>query len=438
LIFVGLSDYSPEEIRLEAYKAKESGTFDEYLQSISQLHNKFAMRKKELASLTLSSWEQERRNLSNQNSSGLFTSQPTTSNPFSTTPQLFSSQSSQSSNAFGNTQSKTLFGSSSSGQLLFGQQPSSASGQSVFGQQAISSGQSVFGQQPSSASGQSVFGQQTNSSFGQTTFGQQANSSSGHSFFGQQSKSTSGHSIFGQQTSSAKISLFGSHQSSPFGNGKSSLFGSASFSNLGAKQQTSVFGSVQHSVASGSQQTSLALFGARVQTVNEGSSQPAFGELTSGFQGQQIAPGSGQMPSLQVGQQSTAIGQAHPAVVGQQSIVGGGLFSKGEQQTGQGLFTQSSLFGRTAQQPSSLFSQPTNAVGNAPESLVQEPQSTPVSGTSNPFLQASIQTRQEEIANSVPDVPSVLKVSEKDLAAFKADRFVVGQIPECPPPLEFC
>ena len=34
--------------------------------------------------------------------------------------------------------------------------------------------------------------------------------------------------------------------------------------------------------------------------------------------------------------------------------------------------------------------------------------------------------------------PVSLTCSDEDMQAFKADSFVLGKIPECPPPLELC
>ena len=60
------------------------------------------------------------------------------------------------------------------------------------------------------------------------------------------------------------------------------------------------------------------------------------------------------------------------------------------------------------------------------------------SGSHNPFLQASIQNKSLESASAVPELPSTLKLSEKDIEAYKAKEFIIGQVPECPPPVELC
>ena len=56
----------------------------------------------------------------------------------------------------------------------------------------------------------------------------------------------------------------------------------------------------------------------------------------------------------------------------------------------------------------------------------------------NPFLQASIQNKNHESTGAVPELPSTLKLSEKDIEAYKANEFILGQVPECPPPVELC
>ena len=72
-------------------------------------------------------------------------------------------------------------------------------------------------------------------------------------------------------------------------------------------------------------------------------------------------------------------------------------------------------------------------------SLLQTAQNSTAAApaSQNPFMQAAMLQKQPQ-ANVVAEVASTLKISEKDLEAFKADRFICGQVPECPPPPELC
>ena len=52
---------------------------------------------------------------------------------------------------------------------------------------------------------------------------------------------------------------------------------------------------------------------------------------------------------------------------------------------------------------------------------------------------AEVQTTSLSMTSvSLPPVVPLLKCSEQDMKAFKADHFVLGAIPECPPPPELC
>ena len=73
-------------------------------------------------------------------------------------------------------------------------------------------------------------------------------------------------------------------------------------------------------------------------------------------------------------------------------------------------------------------------------SLLQNAQTsnaTVAAANQNPFMQAAMQQKQPQV-NTVAEVASTLKITDKDLEAFKADRFICGQVPECPPPPELC
>ena len=51
----------------------------------------------------------------------------------------------------------------------------------------------------------------------------------------------------------------------------------------------------------------------------------------------------------------------------------------------------------------------------------------------------SLQRSTPEATSSMEQSTTVpLSCSEEDMQAFRADSFVLGKIPECPPPLELC
>lgn len=60
-----------------------------------------------------------------------------------------------------------------------------------------------------------------------------------------------------------------------------------------------------------------------------------------------------------------------------------------------------------------------------------------------PFAR-SLSPIAEDVSNDHQTFPtpkcsvSSLRCSEDDLKAFRADRFIMGAVPECPPPLELC
>lgn len=50
-------------------------------------------------------------------------------------------------------------------------------------------------------------------------------------------------------------------------------------------------------------------------------------------------------------------------------------------------------------------------------------------------LQSGTPSSKEQATTAAP---SSLTCSDEDMQAFRADSFVLGKIPECPPPLELC
>jgi len=54
-------------------------------------------------------------------------------------------------------------------------------------------------------------------------------------------------------------------------------------------------------------------------------------------------------------------------------------------------------------------------------------------------LQSKTSSTGTKTATTSPTAaPVPLGCSDEDMQAFRADSFVLGKIPECPPPLELC
>lgn len=329
----GLTDYSPEEIRLEAYKSRADNNTSHYLNFLKQCQDQLTRRRTELKNLTASSWDTEQRQMTGGSTNSLFQTNTQNTGPFSSQPSLFSGTQNQ-------PKSTGLFGSNTSEQSLFGQKPA----------------QSIFGQQSS-------LGPQTaNSNFApQNPFGTQT-----QSLFGQPSSQKQG--LFSQTPQSSAQNIFAQQQQQPQQPKSQGLF----------SQPTN--------------QMSTGLF----------TQQPAPQQGLFASQPTQGLFGNTQTP------QRNLFGQQPASAVQQQA--------------------SGSLFGNAAA-PGSVVQVATAALGSAANAQQN----------SNPFLKAAMQ--QSQLSNpsqNVPQIASSLQVTEKDLAAFIADSFVFGQIPECPPPLELC
>eukprot|EP00795_Rhopilema_esculentum_P008273 gene8273-14229_t len=247
----GLVDKSPDEMRLDAYIAKEKGTTSEYLNNMKQLNLKFMTRRAELKSITVANWEQVLQNSpSNISSSSAL---------FSGSSTLFSSQPSQAANPFASSTAKqSLFGSSTSQSLLSAASPFHSKQDSTFG-----SGQSsLFG-----TSKQSIFS--SNANAGNSLFSSNTNAQPG--LFQQKQQQPFISSSNPMQASSVG-GLF--TQQTPLGSGLSSQ----QPSNSGLFTEKNLF--------SGNNPQSSNLFGQKTsnQAINTATGPAA------GFTGMQVSP----------------------------------------------------------------------------------------------------------------------------------------------------
>ncbi|KAF4517498.1 hypothetical protein B566_EDAN004537 [Ephemera danica] len=378
----GMDDLSPEELRLEAYEAQNKNNLDGYAGS-------------------------------------LFGSQPTTT-PTST----FSFSTLANS---GPQPSQSIFG----GGTSFSQASSTFAQPAPFATKAPVS--SIFGQAPAS----SVFGQ-TSAAAPPPAYGAPPAYGQASSLFGQATSTTN---VFGQQ-SQPSTNVFSQVQptAGTFTQPQSNLFGQAS-------QQTStanVFGQTQ---------PASTVFGQAVSTTGNVFGQPAattsvFGAGTSqSFQSQTPLFGQNQFAA----QPQTFTEQTpQKSVFAPQSVPTTPPSNVFSQATPTNAFTtppsnvftqQSNTFNTPAQNVFTSQAQPQNAFSSAASTT---PQTNAFSQPSNPFTQTAFaQQQQSEKSNpftqaavSQNHYSKLEDLTEEEIAAFKADEFVLGKIPTKPPPLE--
>ncbi|KAJ7378931.1 Nucleoporin-like protein 2 [Desmophyllum pertusum] len=213
-----------------------------------------------------------------------------------------------------------------------------------------------------------------------------ASNQSGNLFGSGNATSQSG--LFGSGNATSQSGLFGSgnatSQSGLFGSGnatsQSGLFGSGN-----ATSQSGLFGQSSVSGLTGS------VFGNNANSTNQPSGMTGISSL------------------------STATNQS------------GGVFgtSSGQSAASAGLFGSAS-----PTTSSGLFS-------NGPQ-LQKNSGTISASHTSNNSMQKSTQGTSSSTEQSTVATPVSLTCSEEDMQAFMADSFVLGKIPECPPPIELC
>ena len=407
---------------------------------------------------------------SNTNSSSIFGGKPAfggTSNLFGAQPATTSAFSPTSSIFGGAAQSQPkqgLFGtSSSSGNTLFGQstpqntssgliQPSifssstqpqqGLSATSVFGSPATSSATSVFGS-PATSSATSVFGApavtSATSVFGSPAATPSTAASPAGLFGGAAQSNTS--SVFGQspQFSSplqgAGGGLFGKPQQQT-----SNLFGQATST---TPQTSSIFGSPAQAsaLAPAATMAGTSIFGQPAQpTLTSGGSPaptPASTMAGTSLFGQPIQPSSSATSSGQsIFGQPSAFGQNQPS-----SIFGSTVTSANTSMT-TNVFgapvTTSAVSSTVLTQNQSITSPfapkqgadtPTNIFAPSGESKKSDTSTTASSGLFGKPVE-----KQKDSSVYTP----ISELTQEDIEAFRTCKFMLGNIPENPPPVELC
>lgn len=373
----GLQDTSPEELRIEAYKSIATGQLKPYLDGLATLSNKTMARRNQLKSMNDQQLIQEINAASSTPSSGgLFSKQST---------GLFSTQ--QGSSGLFSTSSTGLFGSGSQNK---------SSGPFAPASQNISVG---------------LFGQNTSSSPGGGLFGSSSNAPS-NPFV----KSNNSNAVFGGSTGSGSSTIFGNNPATPSAGLFSKNTGGGLFSSTSNNSLSTVLGPDKP---------------VNAFPTSSGISTNPFGASTNTglFSSSQIQGSGGLFSRSQnTGGGGLFVGSAGGVFGPSQSTSGGNPFGSSNSSSGGGLFP----------------SQQTNAAANT--SSTQQASSAPV----NPFLSQAMkekkvqqqqqyqQLQQQQPAGASQSIVKIPEITTEDLAKFQADKFILGQIPTCPPPPESC
>ncbi|KAG8690526.1 hypothetical protein FRC11_010941 [Ceratobasidium sp. 423] len=369
-------------------------------------------------------------------------SQPSAFGTSTSQPSAFGAPAQTTGSAFGSST-----GSASFGQSGFGAKP--AFGQSAFGSStAAPTTTSAFGSSaPAPAFGQSGFGTSSAApGFGQgakpTAFG--ASTGGGGAFGAFANKSAS----FGDASTSNTTSAFGAPATgtSAFGGGTSGTtpaFGSSGFGAF-ANKATSFGGQPSTGSAFGSSTNNTNNAGGLfVQTAtpnNNGAegmdsdtpttTQPPASAFSQPAPNTTSAFGQTQQPSTTSAFGSSAFGNtpSTTSAFGSTPATTSAFGNTASTNTGSAFGTTtnaSSAFGTTAAKPSAFGA--TSAFGSSFNATLGE-------SKSNPFGPKSAKDRDPYAALLPDDYEKTL--SEGILNAFKADKFELGSIPECVPPLE--
>jgi len=452
----GLDDLSPEELRHEAYTANKSNTATQYQQRYQQLVQDYAQKRKCLLNPSQEMKEVFRRVYNKETvppSATLFTNSGATSaggifggGGAASPASIFGGGGGQSAFTTKPASAASIFGGGTGSTTT---QPSSIFGgpatttssttlqSSVFGGGGTSQ---VFGQKPTI--GQSIFGQ---SQMTNNASSPAAGIFGGGSAQPVASKPTA--SIFGTPTATANSgSVFG--QPAAPSNPASSVFGSQPTS-MTTQPATSAFGQPASLAGASTQQNTG--FGTQMSAVPEQTSSifgqpPAFGSATT----TPNASGSvfGQQPS-QVGGGSI-FGQP-AAATGSATTPGGGIFGQPPQHNPQqaAATDTSNPFANPTATPttgalatSDLPAVPSsNPFGSTAASAPTNPTpastnlfGAPVADSKNSglFGQAAVLQRDDSIYTAESEL------TQEELAAYKADAFELGKIPEKPPPQAIC
>lgn len=303
----------------------------------------------------------------------------------------------------------------------------------------------------SGVSGVSGFGvSSTNNAFGSSNAASIFGGSNANSIFGGGSTTT-------QQPQSAAASIFGGNQSSStFGMNAAqagSVFGGAV---TNTPPQTSLFGQ-----PSGVQQSTTSIFGSSntfggaqqpQQSIFSKANAPTFGSSAFGTSAQ-IAPAA---PSGLFGSASVFANQQNPvqntnafgmqtstqSAFGQPSSFGNASTSFGgpQHQTNAPPTNSNNIFGNLGQQATqAALASFTNQMPTQQQHQ-QQVQGSPFGALPPPPPPPAFGSNFQSHAHGQdPSVYSKMEeLSQEQLAAFQADEFILGQIPNVPPPKELC
>lgn len=461
-------DLSFEEARSWAYQANNTGTFAAYEQELLRRNNNLNTEIQQIL-VNLPAAVQQAQSAN---------SVPSQSNPNQVKPaESVFGQVQQGQRSCGQTaQPQSAFGMAAKSQLA---QPTSSLTQSAFGQPSLS--QSAFGQ-PSRP--QSVFGSKatvTQGAFGQTSLPQSAfgQPSQPQSAFGQTSQTQQNafgqtslnHSAFGEASKTSTSSAFGQTSQTQSAFGQSPLpqiifdkpaqtqnaFGQTTPAQgaFGQTPQTqSVFAQASQPQSAFGQQPSVpqSVFGQKTQPQSAFGQPPAlnssspftqipstdkpssFGGTTSVFGGVGANTQASASPFDQANTAITtsAFRPAPTTAFGSKPVT---TATKTTQATNPTTTQTPSVFGTTAQ-PMNHVSAFSIANTAAPSAFpAQQSKAQSGFGHATGLSAVSVQGQHDlDIAATPDDV----KLPEDILDCFRADHFVLGKIPEVPPPKGLC
>jgi len=393
----GMDDISPEELRLEAYVAKSSGTVDQYTNRIKTLVTEYAnMREKmktpdQMLKQTLVKIYNKENISGGLNGGG---------------GGLFSSPAQPSGGG--------LFGgssSTSSGGIFGGTTPATSGG--MFGGNTSSAGGGIFGKQSTAANSSGIFSPAKPSSVfgGGSTFGQSSQANT--SVFGGAAAQNSQSSVFGGSGTTSS-NLFGSGGSAASSVG--SVFGGTPSTSGSVFGGSSVFGSTSNQSTFGSPApaSSGSIFGSSSGTPT--STFGAAATATPQKAGIFGSAGSGSSIFGAAAEKQTGFSSPQPT--------GASLFGQSTtstvvsttQPTGQSLFGGSGLFGAAAQTSTGgggLFGK---------------------SDSSGTGLFGHVEKQMDPSCIWTP----LDQLTEAEKAAYLAPEFELGRVPTRPPPKEWC
>ncbi|XP_023327531.1 nucleoporin-like protein 2 [Eurytemora carolleeae] len=411
----GLTDFSPEELRYEAYENVKAGSTN-YQTKVAQLKQEY-MSKRNLLLTPDQQLKQVLVKIYNKEPIGDYSlgSGPASifSSPTQSSQGLFGGSSSSPAPGLFGSPSKSLFGGNSTSQTgAFGSAPPTG-GAGIFGGGGNSGG--LFGGGSTGGStGGSIFGG------GSTTSG-----SAGGLFGG--SSGQSGGGIFGGGGSSSGVGgIFGGS------GGSSSAFGATApaggiFSSNPVQPSSGIFSQPPNPTFG---QPAASAFG---------QPPPAFGQPAASTFGQPTAPAFGQTASSTFGQPvsstfgqpgSSTFGQPASSTFGQPSDSTFGQPAVSSSTQPSSTFGTSSPFSQPPQDGGTMFLQPSSGgdIFSDPTSSIGQP--TQPSGL---FGKSLIGELDPSCVYS-----TLQELTEQDIQAYSSSSFQLGQIPINPPAQEMC